>query len=197
MTELPRDELPGDEPLGGEVFLRTERLVLRRFTAADVDNLVELDSDPDVMRYLSGGRPTPREVIAERVLPAILDNYRRLGGLGWWAAEFTGEFAGWLGLRPPAADRLDEAELGYRLRKPFWGRGLATEGCRALLRKAFTELGIRRVYAQTMAVNTASRRVLEKSGLVHTRTFHQHFDDPIPGTHLGEVEYELHAPFLS
>jgi RimJ/RimL family protein N-acetyltransferase len=55
-----------------QVFLETERLVLRRFTEADVDNLFDLDSDPDVMCFLTGGKPTPRDVIRNETLPRIL-----------------------------------------------------------------------------------------------------------------------------
>ena len=55
-----------------QVFLETERMVLRRFTVADVDHLVDLDSDPEVMRFLTGGRPTPREVVQHDILPAFL-----------------------------------------------------------------------------------------------------------------------------
>jgi RimJ/RimL family protein N-acetyltransferase len=170
------------------VFLRTERLVLRRFTPSDVDLLVSLDSDPEVMRLLTNGVPTPRSEIADVVLPRILDDYARTG-LGWFAAEHQGSFIGWLGLRPGPGH--GEAELGYRLRRAAWGHGFATEGARALVHTGFTDHGLRRVWAQTMAVNTASRRVLERAGLRHVRTFHPHFDDPIPGTEHGEVEYEL------
>ena len=63
-----------------DVFLETDRLVLRQFTAADLDNLVELDSDPDVMRYITGGRPTPREHVRDEVLPAFLAYYERFAG---------------------------------------------------------------------------------------------------------------------
>jgi RimJ/RimL family protein N-acetyltransferase len=59
----------------------------------------------------------------------------------------------------------DEVELGDRLRRSAWGMGYATEGSRALVDRAFAEPGVRRVYAETMAVNVASRRVLEKAGL--------------------------------
>ncbi len=69
-----------------EVFLETERLVLRRFTAADVDLLVDLDGDPAVMRYLTGGRATPREEIRDDLLPAFLRYYERYAGYGFWAA---------------------------------------------------------------------------------------------------------------
>jgi RimJ/RimL family protein N-acetyltransferase len=173
-------------------YLETERLMLRRFTPSDVDNLVALDGDPAVMAYLTGGRPTPREVIERRTLPWILREYDRVPGCGRWAAieKVSGEFLGWFALDAPGGT-VDQVELGYRLRRSAWGKGYATEGSRALIDRAFTELGAWRVYAQTMAVNTASRRVMEKAGLRYARTFHLELADPIPGTELGEVEYEL------
>jgi RimJ/RimL family protein N-acetyltransferase len=66
-----------------DVFLQTERLRLRRFTAADVDNLVELDSDPEVMRYLTNGKPTARETVEGEVLPSILRCYERSAAGRW------------------------------------------------------------------------------------------------------------------
>jgi RimJ/RimL family protein N-acetyltransferase len=178
------------------VGMETERLLLRRFTVADVDHLVELDSDPEVMRFLTNGRPTPREVIERESLPLMLSGYERLRGFGRMATfeKSSGAFLGWIGFDPPEPGRpADEVELGYRLRRAAWGRGYATEGARALILVAFDELGVRRVFAQTMAVNLASRRVMEKCGMRHVRTFHLTWEDPIPGTELGEVEYALDA----
>ena len=102
-----------------QIFLETERLVLRRFTEADVDDLVELDSDPDVMHFINGGRPTPRREIESDVLPTFLDYYERFVGYGFWAAieKSSGRFVGWFHFRPATVDRPDEVELGYRLRK--------------------------------------------------------------------------------
>jgi RimJ/RimL family protein N-acetyltransferase len=176
-----------------QIFLETERLVLCRFTEADVDNLFDLDSDPEVMRFLTGGKPTPREVIRNETLPRILHYYERFAGFGFWAAieKSTGEFLGWFEFRPPEGGGPDEVELGFRLRRSAWGKGYATEGSRALIRKGFTELGVRRVVAQTMAVNTASRRVMEKAALTLVRTFHQEWQEPIEGAEQGEVEYAL------
>jgi RimJ/RimL family protein N-acetyltransferase len=175
------------------VFLETDRLVLRQFTAADLDNLVELDSDPDVMRYITGGRPTPREQVRDEVLPAFLAYYERFAGYGFWAAveKATGQFLGWFHLRPPEGANPDEPELGYRLLRSAWGKGYATEGSRALIRKAFTELGARRVYAETMAVNRGSWRVMEKVGMRLVRTFRQPWPDRIEGDEHGDVEYAL------
>lgn len=94
-------------------------------------------------------------------------------------------------MHPTAGRDPDDFELGYRLHRAGWGNGYATEGSRALIRKGFTELGMRRVWAQTMAVNSRSRRVMEKAGLAYVRTSHEEFDDPLPGTEHGEVEYAL------
>ncbi|MFU8874907.1 GNAT family N-acetyltransferase [Micromonospora sp. SL4-19] len=173
------------------VLLETERLRLRRFTTNDVDHLVELDSDPEVMRFLTGGRPTPMAIVRDEQLPRILAQYDRHPGLGKWAAvdRAAGDFLGWFALDP--SDDGTEAELGYRLRRSAWGSGLATEGSRALVRHAFAAVGARRVWAETMAVNARSRAVMAKAGLRYVRTFHLTFDDPIPGTEHGEVEYEL------
>jgi RimJ/RimL family protein N-acetyltransferase len=173
-----------------DIVLATDRLILRRLSPADEDHLVDLDGDPEVMRYLTGGVPTPRVTIRDETLPRLIDEYERHPGRGRWAAQDRdGVFLGWFALAPDAG-RPDEAELGYRLRRAAWGHGYATEGCRALVRTAFEDLGLRRVRAETMAVNIRSRRVMERSGLRYVRTFHLDWDDPIPGTEEGEVEYE-------
>ncbi|MEQ4714758.1 GNAT family N-acetyltransferase [Nonomuraea sp. B19D2] len=172
-----------------QTCVETERLILRRITEDDADNLVELDSDPEVMRYLSGGEPTSREKIVSEILPRILSY---TGDQGFFAAieKSTEEFLGWFHLRAKHGEPEDEPELGYRLRKIAWGKGYATEGSVALIQKAFSELGARRVYAEALAVNMASRRVVEKAGLQYVRSFH--VDRPeIPGSERGAVEYEL------
>jgi RimJ/RimL family protein N-acetyltransferase len=175
------------------VFLQTDRLLLRRFTPADVDPLVDLDSDPHVMQYITGGLATSRDEIANEVLPAFLDYYRRYDGFGFWAAvqRSTDQFLGWFHLRSAGNVDPGDPELGYRLRRDAWGHGYATEGSRALIDKAFTDLGVRRVHAETMAVHVASRRVMERSGLRYVRTFHQDWPYPIPGDEQGDVEYAL------
>lgn len=176
-----------------QVFLETDRLALRRFTEADVENLFDLESDPDVMRFLNGGKPPPREVIQNEVLPRFLHYYERFAGYGYWAAieKSSGEFLGWFHLWPPEGSRPGVAELGYRLRKSAWGKGYGTEGSRALIRKGFTEVGMQRVVATTMTVNLASRRVMEKAGLTLVRTFYQSWPEIIDGSERGDVEYAL------
>jgi len=157
-----------------EIFLETERLMLRRFTEADADNLFDLDSDPEVMRFLNGGTPTPSEVIKNQILPRFLSYYQRFEGYGYWAAieKSTGLFLGWFSLHPEEDSGPDNVALGYRLRQSAWGKGYGTEGAHALIRKGFVELGMRRVFATTYEKNMASRRVMEKAGLKLVRTYH-------------------------
>ena len=176
-----------------QVFLETERLVLRRFTKADVGNLTDLDGDPDVMRFITGGVPTSRDRIENEILPTFLRYYQRFEGYGCWAAieRCTGEFLGWFHFEPRNGAAPGEIVLGYRIRKSAWGKGYATEGSRALIRKGFTELGVQRIIAETMAVNIASRRVLEKAGLTLVRAFHRPWPYPVDGHELGDVEYAL------
>ncbi len=162
-----------------QVFLETERMVLRRFTADDVDNLVDLDSDPEVMRFLTGGIPTSREAVQNEILPAFLRSYEPFSGFGVFAAigKDREEFFGWFSFRPKDMAYRDEVSLGYRLRRAVWGQGYATEGARALIRLGFTELGVRRVVATTYQDNLASRRVMEKAGLSLVRTYHMTMEE--------------------
>jgi RimJ/RimL family protein N-acetyltransferase len=184
-----------------QVFLETDRLALRRFTEADEDNLFELNSDPEVMRFLNGGRPTTRDEVRTRIIPVFLGYYERFEGFGFWAAVeiAAGRFLGWFHFRPPLRDADTPAgwdedgviELGYRLRRSAWGKGYATEGSRALIRKGFTEFGVRRVVAETLAGNGASRRVLEKSGLIQVDTYASAEPDPTESSGQDHVVYEL------
>jgi RimJ/RimL family protein N-acetyltransferase len=171
-----------------DIFLETDRLTLRRFTRADEDNLFDLNSDPEVMRFLTGGAGTPRAEVRDSILPFLVGCYEEYGGLGSWAAleKATGQFLGWFHLRPRRED--GEISLGYRLRRSDWGRGYATEGSRALIDKGFTEFGMDRIVAEAMAANAASRRVLEKSGLDLVRTYAH----PTPGlADDAAVEYAI------
>lgn len=145
---------------------------LRRFTPEDVDLLVELDSDPEVMRYITYGQPTPRESYVNIYLPRWFVIYETQPGLGYFAAERldTGEFIGWFHLRD---DRLEPeyVELGYRLRRAAWRQGYASEGSHALLAHGFETLRLPQVSARTLRGNVGSRGVMEKCGLRYVGDF--------------------------
>ena len=165
-----------------KVLLETERLVLRRFTGDDGGNLYDLDSDPEVMRYLSGGTPTPREAIERDILPLFTRYDEHFPDFGFWAAieRASGMFLGWFSFRPLVEGDSRQIALGFRLRQVAWGQGYATEGAQALVHLGFTELGVERVTATTYEENLASRRVMEKAGMTLTRRFRMasaDFDD--------------------
>jgi RimJ/RimL family protein N-acetyltransferase len=150
--------------------------------------LVELDSDLEVMRFLTG-RVTARGEVEGVILPGILRVYDEHPGLGTFAAEDSGGFVGWFGLQP--TEDPGTVDVGYRLLRSAWGKGYATEGTKALIAKAFGELGMERVVADTMAVNHRSREVMRRAGLRFVRVYHEYFEDPLPGTEFGEVEYAI------
>jgi RimJ/RimL family protein N-acetyltransferase len=176
------------------ILLETARLRLRHFTAGDVDLLAELDSDPEVMRFITYGVTTPRSAYVETFLPRWLAIYERQPGLGYFAAERRegGEFLGWFHLRD---DRIEPeyVELGYRLRRPAWGQGYATEGASALVRHGFAGLGVERISARTLLRNVASQRVMRKCGLREVGRF-EYPEDLLAGRDADEraaVKYAI------
>jgi RimJ/RimL family protein N-acetyltransferase len=176
------------------IVLETERMLLRRFTEADAGLLAALYGDPRVMRFITLQPPSLAEIESE-ILPAYLREYRELAdGLGSFAAieKATGQMAGRFSLKPANSYGLaGGTELGYQLYPAFWGRGLATEGARALIESAFGRLHLDRVVATTMADNAASWRVLEKCGMRRVRTFYYPDADLMPGAEHGDFVYEL------
>lgn len=154
--------------------LETPRLLLRRLVAADLPELIALDSDPEVMRYVGSpvGVRSPAET-EERARVRILESTRGdHGPLGLWRVEARGDGA-FLGvgalLRMPAgrgaaAAADPDVEVAYRLVRAAWGRGLATEAARALVAHGLSTLGLPRLVAVTYPENRASQRVLDKLG---------------------------------
>jgi len=145
----------------------------------DLGFLIELDGDVEVMRYITGEAST-REAVEAGIEEAL--------GVRWLVFDTADTFLGWVGAVPNA--ERTEFDIGWRFRRAVWGNGYATEAAIALVDALFAD-GASRVFAETMAVNTPSRSVMERVGLTYARTLHVHFDDPLPGTELGEVEYEL------
>jgi RimJ/RimL family protein N-acetyltransferase len=173
--------------------LTTARITLVPLAEEHLELEITLDSDPEVMRYLSGRAMSRDEVGARhRGRLAVARD-----GLGFWVGFAGAEFLGWWILEPPSGpDRPagdHQAELGYRLQRRFWRQGYASEGARELIRYGFGDLGLDRIYAQTMAVNTASRVTMAAVGLRFARQFISAapYEAVIPGAELGEVEYAL------
>lgn len=164
---------------------------LRPISETDVDALVALDSDPEVMRFINGGQPTPRDLCANVLIPRMLAAATR-PGLGFFAVESSDQtFMGWVHLRLDSFEPA-WAEIGYRLARPFWGQGLATAASRLLARRAFEELSFEVVSARTMPENLASSRVMEKVGLRETGRF-VFPARALPGLNLPEVPGVLYT----
>ncbi|KAH8889365.1 GCN5-like N-acetyltransferase [Thozetella sp. PMI_491] len=195
-------------PGNAQAILHTKRLRLEPLSEKHLDYLVQLDADPEVMRFVGNGRPRTRD----EVIPRFRDWISRAGpvpGLGLWAGFLrsdsacgaalapAGEFVGWWTLQPPmrphqGGPARGQAELGYRLMRKFWRQGFAKEGAGKLVRHGFQDLDLERIFAETMAINEGSRATMASVGLAYKRTFHLSFgEDTIPGTEHGEVEYDI------
>lgn len=177
-----------------QTALRTARIELVPLSEQHLEQEAELDSDAEVMRFLGNGQPRDRSQV-QAAHRRRLSVAARVPGLGFWAGFVDREFVGWWLLEPP--ERADQgpvegqAELGYRLLRRHWRRGLASEGARELLRHGFEDLGLHRIFAETMAVNVASRATMAAVGMRLVRTFHPDVEQPLAGSELGEVEYAM------
>jgi len=162
---MPRDRSAGDGPRGPLLPpLATARLDLRAFEPRDLDDIVRLDGDAHVMRYIADGRALARATV-ERNFARVL-RYPSLNAmLGAWRASRrdTGAFVGWFSLK--YAGTSTDIEIGYRLLPAAWGRGYATEGAAAMRDHGFGPVGLARIIGITHPGNVASQRVLGKIGM--------------------------------
>jgi len=145
----------------GVKILSTERMSFRQFQLEDLDALCSLDSNVNVMRYISGGTPMKRDQVSD-ALKRIITRYSEWEHFGIWAVELkdTGSFVGWFAFKP--LPKSDDIEVGYRLLPDYWGKGLATEGTLGLIKYGFEKVKLDKIVAVAKPQNKASRRVLEK-----------------------------------
>ena len=157
-----------------KIFAETPRLLLRELLPTDEAGMFELDSDPEVHRYL-GNRPVQTRKQSQETIAFVRQQYVD-NGIGRWAVELkeTGEFLGWAGLklmREPLNGHVDFYDVGYRLIRRYWGQGFATEAARASVAYGFNVLQQPILYATADMENLASRAVLQKAGLRHVGVF--------------------------
>jgi RimJ/RimL family protein N-acetyltransferase len=161
--------------------LTTERLLLRGWRDADRLPFRRLNADPRVMEFMPA-LLTPHE--SDAMIQRIEQHFGR-HRFGPYAAELVEDrtFIGFISLYTPAFDApfMPAVEIGWRLAAEYWGRGLATEGARAVLRLAFETIGLASVVSFTVPANLRSRRVMEKLGMTHDAA--DDFDHPslLPG----------------
>jgi RimJ/RimL family protein N-acetyltransferase len=153
-------------------MIETERLVLRRWEKRDRGPFAALNADPEVMRFLGPGFPLTREEsdgLVDRIEAGFEEH-----GFGLWCVGLRDDptvCIGFSGLAVPTwlPEILPAVEIGWRLDRAHWGRGLATEGSLAAAAYAFDEAGLDRLVSMRHPENDRSRRVMEKLGLVYQR----------------------------
>jgi RimJ/RimL family protein N-acetyltransferase len=185
MAEGQKQSKPPDGGLKMTV-LQTVKLTLSPCCPSDRADFMDLERDREVMRFLNGGfavDPEQSDPDSTFLMPRGTETYV-------WTARRRSDsaFVGWFCLWPESNS---VAELGYRLRRSEWGQGHATEGALALVNWGFESCRYDRIFASTMAVNHASRRVLDKIGLTYTHTIYVDWAAAIPGGENGEVQYEV------
>lgn len=147
--------------------LSTSRLILRPWRDSDLPAFAELNADPQVMRYF----PAVLDRQASDALAARIRDRLDTTQFGFWAVQITGvtDFAGFIGLSVPSFDApfMPCVEIGWRLARPYWKMGYASEGARAALAYAFDTLRLPQVVAYTAAINTSSILVMQRLGMRH------------------------------
>src|SRR5438105_8463751 len=144
------------------IELQTDRLTLRMLRESDLDAYAEMCGDAEVMRYIGDGKPLDRGMAWRNL--ALMVGHWSLRGYGLWAAEERGSgvLVGRIGFWNP--DGWPGFEIGWMLRRSFWGRGYATEGARAALQFAFTRMQRPHVISPIYSENAASIRVARRLG---------------------------------
>ena len=157
-----------------EKIIETERLILREVDYLDKEGLFDLDSKPEVHRYI-GTKPLTQIDQALDVVRLLQSQYKK-NGIGRWAVidKLSQEFLGWSGLKlwnEPLNNHCGVYELGYRFIPKYWGKGYATESAQAWVDYAFEVLNVNTLYAITDPENTNSKQVLRKVGFLEGALF--------------------------
>jgi len=173
------------------ILLETPRLILREIMLSDREGFFELDSNPEVHRYL-GNKPITSlsqvDAIIESVRQQYIDN-----GIGRWAIidKSNNAFMGWTGIKFNTKEtingKINYYDLGYRLLQKYWGQGFATESAIASLEYAFTKLNLKEIYAAAHSDNKASNHILQKLGF--------QFIEEFPYESAIHNWYQLNNPF--
>ena len=171
--------------------IETERLILREFLLSDVDGMFEMDSNPNVHRFL-GKKPVKHIDESRAYIETIQGQYKKYG-IGRWAVVLkeTNEFIGWSGIKLITNEinkHQNFYEIGYRFIEKHWGKGYATEAGKAFVAYAFNEMKVEALYAYADEGNENSRKILEKLGLRYVNSFE--YEEEM------EVWYELKNPNL-
>jgi ribosomal-protein-alanine N-acetyltransferase len=159
------------------IFAETDRIILREMIFQDIDDFFEMDSDPEVHRYLGTIPVTSRQQIADTI-QYVRKQYIE-NGIGRWAIvdKTSNRFIGWTGLKlvkDLINNQTNYYDLGYRLIRKYWGLGISTEAAQASLSYAFDKLDLAEIIATVNCENIASNKLVDKLGFVRLETFYLH-----------------------
>lgn len=150
------------------MIFHTERLVIRQIAEDDLAHLLEMNNNPNVMKFISTSGFNPSSASEE--LKSIKKQqlyYKKHQNYGLWMIDAPYDTVGWISLKYNGD--LNGFELGYRLKEKAWGKGYATEACLGLIKYA-AFFGVKTIYAVAVKENTASIHVMKKIGMTFKRT---------------------------
>jgi len=157
-------------------MLETLRLILRGWQPSDLEPFAQMNADPEVMKYF----PAPLSQPESDALVVEIMSHHQIHRFGVWAVEekITETFIGFIGLNVPSfhAHFTPTVEVGWRLARPFWGKGYATEGAREAIRYGFEVIKLPEIVSFTAQVNVSSIAVMKRLGMTHQET--EDFDHP-------------------
>ncbi|MCB2410306.1 GNAT family N-acetyltransferase [Hymenobacter lucidus] len=143
---------------------------LRPWQPTDLPNLVQYANNPEIARFMTDQFPHPFTEEKAQGFIAFAGSHtpQRV-----FAIEVDGQAAGGIGIHPQTDIQCKNAELGYWLAQPFWGRGIVTEAIRQVVAYGFATFDITRIFARPYGTNIGSQRALEKAGFVLEGRFAQ------------------------
>lgn len=163
----------------------TERLSFQFMSLDCIDALYEIDQDPEVMKYISGGRPNSKQEIADTLIPRLAKYANQEQGWGLWQVNTvdTNDYIGWVLVRPmdffSDNPKWHNVELGWRFKRASWGKGYASEAAKAIADALKAHTNITHLCAIADENNIGSLRVMEKIGMQFIKKYQHH--DPLVG----------------
>ena len=169
-NQMHIEQIYGDLPI-----LKTDRLILRKITLEDLDDMFEYASDEEVAQYVTW--PAHKTISdTKNFIENILDKYQKKQ-IAPWGIELkdNGKFVGTIGFISWQT-KSNCAEIGYALSKKYWGKGLVTEATKEIMTFGFNKMDLVRIQAKCISDNIASSKVMKKNGMVLEGTMRQSFD---------------------
>ncbi len=171
---------------------KTDRLYYAMITESDGDLMLDLDSDPEVMRYITNGKTTTPDEMRDIYIPRMQRYTNPDKGWGIWKTfrKEDDAFIGWFLLRP-LKENPQDVEIGWRFKRKYWGKGYGTEGAGLFRDHSFRQDNISKLVAMAKPDNIGSLKIMEKIGMRYIKTY---FHEELPFFSGEFILYELDNP---